>query len=177
MIWNCFPKAYAPDVFSIDYEKLYSLGYRGILFDVDNTLVPHNADANEQVEELFCKIQALGLRTILVSNNDTPRLQRFLKNISCDFIPDAGKPRVLAYEKALHKLGIPASQAVFVGDQMFIDIYGANRAGVDSIMVHYFASGKKEKLGIRRRVENVLLFFFSFPFFPKKLGEVIIGRY
>ena len=39
---ECFyPKEYLDSTYQIDFEKLYRQGYRGILFDIDNTLVPH----------------------------------------------------------------------------------------------------------------------------------------
>jgi len=40
-----YPYEYVESVFTIDYNKLYSLGYRGIIFDIDNTLVHHGEDS------------------------------------------------------------------------------------------------------------------------------------
>lgn len=40
-----YPKEYVDSTYEIDFEGLYRRGYRGILFDVDNTLVPHGAPA------------------------------------------------------------------------------------------------------------------------------------
>ena len=37
MITMLFPWERAKSVFSIDYQKLYDLGYRAVLFDIDNT--------------------------------------------------------------------------------------------------------------------------------------------
>ena len=53
MLERFYPYEYADSVFAIDYEKLYALGYRGIIFDVDNTLVPLNADSTEEIDGLF----------------------------------------------------------------------------------------------------------------------------
>ena len=65
----------------IDYQKLYQKGFRGIIFDIDNTLVHHGDDSTPEIDDLFRKIQRLGLKTLLLSNNDRGRVERFIKNI------------------------------------------------------------------------------------------------
>ena len=75
-----YPFAYVESVFSIDYKKLFNKGYRGIVFDIDNTLVPHGADSTKETDELFRNIQKIGLKTLLLSNNDEERIRRFIKN-------------------------------------------------------------------------------------------------
>lgn len=174
MLKDLFPDAYAPDVFSINYQKLHDKGYRAILFDIDNTLVHHNKDATPEVEMLFTKIHAIGLKTVLVSNNNAQRVERFLTRIDSQYVCDAGKPDITGYQKALSLLGVSAQEAVFIGDQMFIDIVGANRAGIDNIMVHYIVVNQKERIGIRRHVENLILFFFHLRKSVHKLRDVIV---
>ena len=68
-----YPYEYAESVFVIDYAKLFAKGYRGIIFDIDMTLVPHGYDANKKVEELFKTVHAAGLKTLLLTNNDEDR--------------------------------------------------------------------------------------------------------
>lgn len=174
MLRRWYPRAYAGDVFSIDYQKLYRKGYRGILFDVDNTLVHHGDDSTPQIDALFRHIQDLGLKTVLLSNNDSARLERFLRNIDSPYVADANKPELEGYQKALDLLGISAKEAVCVGDQLFTDICGANRCGIDSILVHYITVHEKEKIGIRRHIEKCILFFFRMRKKFHKLDEVII---
>ena len=45
MLEKYYPHEYAQTVFSIDYQKLYKKGFRGIIFDIDNTLVHHGDDS------------------------------------------------------------------------------------------------------------------------------------
>ena len=90
---ECFyPYEYADSVFSIDYKKLYDQGFRGILFDIDNTLVHHGDDSTPEIDSLFSRIQSTGLKTVLISNNDEARVKRFIKNIDTLYICDADKP-------------------------------------------------------------------------------------
>ena len=162
MLRDYFPGAYAPDVFAIDYQWLFDRGYRAILFDVDNTLVHHNAASTEKVDALFQKLQKIGLKTALVSNNSPERLERFSQNMDTCCIAEAEKPQAAGYENALQALDIPREQAVFIGDQVFVDICGANRCGIASILVHYITVNPKAWIGFRRYLEKMILFVYKF---------------
>ena len=137
MLERWYPTAHVPSVFAIDYEKLAALGYKGILFDIDNTLVHHGDDSTPEVDALFRHIHSLGLKTLLLSDNSAVRIERFNRNIRTLFIAEAGKPDPAAYRRACAILGLPPEQVVCVGDQVFRDIRGANSAGLDSILVDF----------------------------------------
>ena len=88
MLERWYPTAHVPSVFAIDYEKLAALGYKGILFDIDNTLVHHGDDSTPEVDALFRHIHSLGLKTLLLSDNSAVRIERFNRNIRT--LPTAG---------------------------------------------------------------------------------------
>ena len=152
MFQSFYPFEYVDSVFSIDYRKLYQKGYRGLIFDIDNTLVPHGEDSTAQVDALFVHIHEAGLKTLLLSNNDEERVLRFLKNIDSLYICDADKPNVRGYLQAVQMLGIRKEEALVIGDQVFTDILGANRSGLASILVKYIRRPGETKIGKRRRV-------------------------
>ena len=161
MIFKMFyPYEYVKSVFAIDYNKLYSLGYRGVIFDIDNTLVHHGEDSTPEVDALFQQIHKAGLKTILLSNNTTERIERFLTNIDSLYISDADKPKVDNYYKAIEMLGIKKEETVFVGDQLFTDIYGANKIGISSILVQ-FLHYEGNKIGKKRTLEKFILQFYK----------------
>lgn len=157
MFKKLYPWAYAESVFHVDYQKLYDKGYRGILFDIDNTLVHHGDDATNEVDELFCAIHRIGLKTLLLTNNGEKRVKRFLQNIDAPYICNADKPKTGSYEKAVEVLGIQKEEAVCIGDQMFVDIYGANKSGIASILVHFITLPGETKIGKKRYVEKWIL--------------------
>lgn len=170
-----YPHEYVESVFSIDYKKLYDKGYRAIIFDIDNTLVPHGKDSTKEVDELFRHIQSIGLKTLLLSNNSEERIQRFLKNIDSLYIYDAQKPDVTNYLKAVEMLQIRKEEAVFVGDQIFTDVFGANRSGIASILVQYIRRKDETKIGIRRNLEKVILKFYGWnKSCQNRLGDIEI---
>ena len=79
-----FPDRYVASTYVIDFEKLYSEGVRGLIFDIDNTLVPHGAPADRRAEELFARLKRIGFGCCLISNNQEPRVRMFNKNIQVD---------------------------------------------------------------------------------------------
>ncbi len=156
-----YPYEYVDSVFSIDYNKLYRKGYRGILLDIDNTLVPHGKDSTKEVDELFQRIHNAGLQTLILSNNNEARVRRFLTNIDSLYICDAQKPKPANYRRALDMMGIPREQAVCIGDQIFTDIFGANLCHIATILVQYIRAKNETKIGKRRTLEKVILGFYA----------------
>ena len=152
---------YVPSIYEYDFEKAYNEGKRLILFDIDNTLVPHGADSTAQVDELFNKLHAMGFKTLLLSNNNKERIERFTQNIDTLYIEESGKPHPASFIKAMRMMGLNKNQVMVIGDQVFTDILGANRAHMDNILVKYIGYYKKEKKGIRRNVEKIILNLYS----------------
>ncbi|MDE7478357.1 MAG: YqeG family HAD IIIA-type phosphatase, partial [Lachnospiraceae bacterium] len=75
---QCFyPDEYLNSTYEIDFEKMYKQGYRGIIFDIDNTLVPHGLPADERAVALFQRLKKIGYKVTLLSNNKEPRVKMF----------------------------------------------------------------------------------------------------
>ena len=157
MLEKYYPYEYAQSVFQIDYQKLYDRGFRGIIFDIDNTLVHHGDSSTLEIDDLFRRIQGIGLKTILLSNNDRERTERLIKNIDTPYICDADKPEPGNYLKAVKLLGIKKEEAVVVGDQIFTDILGANRSKLASILVRFIRLDNEKSIGKRRYLEYAIL--------------------
>lgn len=175
MFKKLYPYEYVDSVFDIDYKKLYEKGYRGVIFDIDATLVYHGDDSNERIDELFRQIHSTGLKTLLLSNNDKERIERFIKNIDTQYICDANKPDTAGYLKATEMLGIELSQAVFVGDQLFTDIYGANKSGMASILVKFLLEADQTRLGLKRNLEKIILKLYGMSRKNQhRIGEIIL---
>ncbi|MBQ4065370.1 MAG: YqeG family HAD IIIA-type phosphatase [Clostridia bacterium] len=172
MFKKYYPSQYINSVFDIDFQKLYDMGYRGILFDVDNTLVHHGEDSNERVDRLIDSVRKIGFKVILLSDNSRARLERFVQNTNCPFIEEAGKPDPTNYLRAVKELGISKPEAICIGDQIFTDICGANRSCIDSILVHFVQVKEKEWIGLRRYLEKLILTFYRFSKQYNRLGNI-----
>ena len=168
-----FPYEYVDSVFAIDYKKLLQKGYKGIIFDIDMTLVPHGADSTKEIDELFKTIHKLGLKTLLLTNNSEERVKRFIKNIDTLYLYDAQKPDPEWYLKAVEMMGMQKSETVYIGDQIFIDIYGANKCGIANILVKYVTAEVETKIGIRRNLEKIILALYRITkIYQHRLGDI-----
>ena len=127
-----YPGEYLDSTYEIDFDKLYKEGYRGIIFDIDNTLVPHGAPADERAILLFKHLKELGFRCMLLSNNKEPRVKMFNDAVHVQYIYKAGKPKPAGYRKAMEQLGTDTSNTLFVGDQIFTDVCESCRYPYDS---------------------------------------------
>ena len=161
MFKRFYPYEYVESVFTIDYEKLYQKGFRGIMFDIDNTLVPHGENSTIEIDSLFKKIHLIGFKTLMLSNNGKERIERFLKNIDSEYIDNSEKPRKKNYIEGIKKMGLKKEEVLFVGDQVFTDILGANRAKIPSILVKYIGYYDKGPKGKRRDLESFILKLYS----------------
>ena len=119
-----YPDEYLDSTYSIDFDQLYKEGYRGIIFDIDNTLVPHGAPADERAISLFTHLKELGFHCMLLSNNKEPRVKMFNDAVRVNYIYKAGKPKPAGYRRAMEVLGTDTSNTIFVGDQIFTDVCG-----------------------------------------------------
>jgi len=128
MLKRFYPNEYLDSAYQIDFDCLFQEGYRGIIFDVDNTLVPHGAPADDRAKKLFNHLKKLGYQCCLLSNNKEPRVKIFNDEVQVQYIFKARKPKISGYERAMELMGTNKENTLFVGDQIFTDVYGANRA-------------------------------------------------
>ena len=114
MLGRFYPGEYVDSTYGIDFKGLYEEGYRGIIFDIDNTLVPHGAPADQRAKELFAQLKELGFSCCLLSNNKEPRVKMFNDEVQVSYIFKAGKPKVAGYEKAREVMGTRRENTIFV---------------------------------------------------------------
>ena len=144
-------------VYEVDFDRLYKKGIRGLIFDIDNTLVPHGADADERIEKLFGELKKMGFKTFLLSNNKLERVKRFNANIRSLYIYKAGKPNAVNYIKAMRMMGTGKENTVFIGDQLFTDIWGAKKAGISTILLNPIDKKEEIQIVLKRYLEKIVL--------------------
>lgn len=161
MLERFFPDEWVESAYSIDYEAYFEAGYRGLIFDIDNTLVPHGADADERAIKLFERLKGIGFDICLLSNNKKPRVERFNKDVNVKYIFKAGKPYSKNYYVATMMTRTSTKSTLVIGDQLFTDIYGGKLAGIRTILVNPI--DKKEDLQVRlkRFLEKPVMMFYK----------------
>ena len=157
-MFRCFfPDEYVDSTYMIDFEKLYQEGYRGLIFDIDNTLVPHGAPADTRAIALFRRLKKLGFGCCLLSNNQKKRVASFNDAVQVNYIENAHKPSVRNYNRAMEILGTNTENTIFIGDQLFTDVYGAKRAGIRNILVKPIDPKEEIQIVLKRRLEAIVL--------------------
>ena len=152
-----YPGEYIDSTYSIDFDKLYKEGYRGIIFDIDNTLVTHGSPADERAIALFKHLKELGFSCLVLSNNKEPRVKSFAKQLGIKYIYKAGKPKPSGYRTAMERLGTDTKNTLFVGDQIFTDIIGANLTGIRSILVAPIDPHEEIQIVLKRFIEKPVI--------------------
>jgi HAD superfamily phosphatase (TIGR01668 family) len=161
MLEKFYPNEYVDSTYGIDFEKFYESGYRGIIFDIDNTLVPHGAPADERAIELFKRLKRIGFKTTMLSNNKEPRVKMFCDVVESPYIYKAGKPKPDNYRKAMENMNTDSTSTLFIGDQLFTDVWGANLAGIYSILVKPIHPKEEIQIVLKRYLERIVLFFYK----------------
>jgi HAD superfamily phosphatase (TIGR01668 family) len=157
-----YPKERVGSVYDIPWEDWYRRGIRGVIFDIDNTLVPHDAPADERAMKLFAKFREMGMKTCLLSNNREPRVAAFAEKVGgTDYIYKARKPAPGNYYKAMERMGTTAQTTLFVGDQLFTDVWGANLAGIYGILVKPIDPKEEIQIILKRYPEKLVLYFYE----------------
>ncbi len=160
MLERFFPDDYMASAYVIPFQELYQEGFRGVIFDIDNTLVPHGAPADERAKKLFRSLKEMGYSCCLLSNNQKPRVQVFNEEIGAYYICNAHKPSVRNYQKAMKLMGTDRTNTLFVGDQLFTDVWGAKRTGIRNILVRPIHPKEEIQIVLKRFLEKIVLHFY-----------------
>lgn len=148
MIEKYYPDIYCDSIRHIDLEDLIKRGIKGVILDIDNTLVPmHSKDADENAISWISDLKKKGFKVCILSNATEKRVVRFNKDIAVTAIHRAYKPSGRAFLRAADKLELEPEDIAVVGDQIFTDIHGGNKANMLTILVKPI--DKKEILYVR----------------------------
>ena len=120
----------------VSAEFLLSIGVKGVLLDIDNTLEPYeNPTPSDKVIAWLGSLWNAGITTAIVSNNNEQRLDTFNREIGMPGFSRAGKPFKKNLIRAMKILGTDKSNTIFIGDQILTDVWAAHNAGIRAILV------------------------------------------
>ena len=130
------PNEFVKSVFDISPERLLEKGIRGIITDLDNTLVEWDRpEATPKLVIWFKSMKDAGIQVTIVSNNNELRVKSFADPLGIPFIYRARKPMGKAFLKALHTMDVKREEVVVIGDQLLTDVVGGNRIKLHTILV------------------------------------------
>jgi HAD superfamily phosphatase (TIGR01668 family) len=157
----------------IPVQVFLDQGIKGVVLDLDNTLAYWHADQElQEAATWIAWLQKAGLKVAILSNTSrSERLARIATNlrvshVACGVIPFSlragdsfgAKPHPKAFLRAAKALDLAPNQLAMVGDQLFTDILGANRAGYKAaFLVAPLSAREHWSTRAKRPLEKALL--------------------
>ena len=163
-----FSRYLIPDYILANYgevtpEFLASLGVRGLLIDIDNTLAPYEqAEPDEKILSWLAALSENGIGYAFISNNSSDeRIKLFNKNIGAVAFARSGKPFAKKnIDCALSSLGASRENAAFMGDQIFTDVCAGKFNGMRAILVPPIKDKKNLFFKFKRWLEKPVLNYY-----------------
>lgn len=154
---NLYPKLYINNVKEITYDILQKNNIKGIILDVDNTLIDYYKNMPEGIEEWCKNLKNKNIKFCIASNsNKKEKVQQVAKKLEIPYIYFAKKPLKTGLTKARKIMELESSEVAVVGDQIFTDVLGANRCKMFSILVDPIEEKDILITIIKRPIENII---------------------
>jgi uncharacterized protein len=151
------PRRYVPSATMIAPAQLASDGIRGVILDLDNTVVAWNARTpSPEAQAWVRRLLAEGVRVCIVSNNFSGRTQAIGDLLGVPVVAGAVKPIPWAFRRAMAIMGTPPARTALVGDQLFTDVLGGNILGLYTILVEPLSTQEFPTTRLVRRLERLV---------------------
>jgi HAD superfamily phosphatase (TIGR01668 family) len=152
------PDTVVEQVTDLTPPLLLRLGLRGLLLDLDNTLVAHGSLEHDPKLPLWgADLQRAGVALFLLSNAKPLRVRIWSERLQCEGVALAGKPLPFAFLLSLKRLRLPARQCGIAGDQLFTDILGGNMIGCHTFLVKAISERAPAHTRLARSLERRIL--------------------
>ena len=152
------PDLYVESVLHIDLNKLKEENIKGLIIDIDNTLVAWDIKyASNKTKEWLLSLKKEGFEVCLVSNNTEDRVVTFNEELKLSAIHRATKPRTLPFKRAMKLMGTKVNSTAVIGDQIFTDVLGGNRMGLYTVLVIPIESKEFWWTTVVRKLERHIL--------------------
>lgn len=153
-----YPDFYCGNVRDITIEFLKENNIKGIILDVDNTLVDYYRKFEDGTIEWVQKLKEAGIKFCIVSNtNKVDKVVYVAKTLGMPYFYFSKKPLKTGFRKAQRTMNLDATNIAAVGDQIMTDVIGANRCGMFSILVKPIAEKDILITKIKRPIENKII--------------------
>lgn len=153
-----YPKLYLNSVKEISLELLEQYQLKGLILDVDNTLIDYDKNMPEGIQEWIEKLKYAGISFCIVSNsNQKEKVEKVAKKLDIPYIYFAKKPCKGGLKRAKKILKLKNEQIGVVGDQILTDVVGANRMKMFSILVKPINEKDILITKIKRPFENKII--------------------
>lgn len=155
---NIYPSLYLDSVKNINPTLLKKNNIKGLILDVDNTLIDYYRNLVDGAEKWCEELKNEGIKCIILSNsNKKSKVEKVAEKLNIDYIMFAKKPLKSGFKRALDKLGLKPEEVAVVGDQLFTDVIGAKRMNMFSILVKQVGEKDIFITKLKRPIENAII--------------------
>lgn len=155
------PNRYFDSIFDINLKELKKRGIKGVVVDLDNTLVPWNVkNATNEIVDWFKKLEEENIKVMVFSNNNEERVSLFCNPINVAYVSRARKPLGRSFRRARKQMGLKREEMAVIGDQLLTDVLGGNRAGLYTILVKPLVMTDAPITRFNRMIERFILNHF-----------------
>ncbi len=152
------PDYIVKDIYCLTDEFLKSNNTKGIIFDIDNTLVGFTvAKPDDKVKEFISSLKQKGIKIAIASNNNRCRVSAFCEDLDVEYVSRACKPLPFSLLYIAKKMGLRCKNIMLVGDQIFTDVFGANILGMKSVMVDIIDTKETFTFKLKRTLEKPIV--------------------
>ena len=153
-----YPDFYCKNIKDVGIEKLRENNIKGILLDVDNTLIDLDHNLLEGAEEWCNNLKEQNIKFCILSNsNKKEKVKKVAKTLDIPYIFFGTKPLKRGFKKASKELNLPYNELAIIGDQIFTDIIGGNRCKMYTILVEPISTREMYITAIKRGFENKII--------------------
>lgn len=133
-------------VLTLTPEVLQRHNLKGLVLDVDDTLVPFSMpEASEDLRQ-WVELLRPTVELWLVSNNlSQRRISRIARSLNLPYILGARKPSRRKLRRATEAMNLPVHQIAMVGDRLFTDVLAGNRLGMFTVLVEPMLNPAQKK--------------------------------
>ncbi|MFD1038553.1 YqeG family HAD IIIA-type phosphatase [Virgibacillus byunsanensis] len=158
MIKKFLPNEHVKSIFDIHPAILRQKGIKGIITDLDNTLVAWDVkDATPEIIQWFKLMNEHGIKVTIISNNKLERVKIFSEPLDTPFVYSARKPLSQAFKTVAKNMKLKKEEIVVIGDQILTDVLGGNIAGFHTILVVPIVQTDGKITRINRKIERRIL--------------------
>lgn len=158
MLNNFLPNKQISSIYELKPEDLREIGIKGLIIDLDNTLIPWNhTHASKEAKEWFEVFTKSEIKLLIISNNHVDRVTTFAYPQNIHYIGRAKKPLPFAFRQACKDLDLDKKEVAIIGDQLLTDVLGGNLACLYTILVDPLVNSDAPITRFNRKIESLLL--------------------
>lgn len=134
-------------IYDIDLEDLKNQGIKGMLFDLDSTLMASkSAQYSKEILDWLSVVRKDFFIAVVSNNHNKKYIEKVSAVSDFPLLFDAAKPKTQKVEAFLKQYNIKPEECALVGDRPLTDIVCGQRLGCKTILVDSITADTEAKI-------------------------------